>query len=85
MSENQGFNAVRIEWQLLEFPRGARVLQGIPIQYQDRVEVTGLRPSPLPHHRTSGFPHPAVGPGDLTCGREIRWNKEPVAVKGTVG
>ena len=26
----------------------------------DRVEVTGLRPSPLPHHRTCGFPHTAV-------------------------
>ena len=23
--------------------------------------MTGLRPSPLPHHRTCGFPHPAVG------------------------
>jgi hypothetical protein len=28
---------------------------------QDRVEMTGLRPSSLPHHRTCGFPHPAVG------------------------
>jgi hypothetical protein len=32
-------------------------------QTRDRVEVTGLRPLPLPHHRTCGFPHPAVGPG----------------------
>jgi len=31
----------------------------------DRVEVTGLRPLPLPHHRTCGFPHPAVEPGGL--------------------
>jgi methylisocitrate lyase len=28
----------------------------------DRVGLTGLRPSALPHHRTCGFPHPAVGP-----------------------
>jgi hypothetical protein len=28
----------------------------------DRVEVTGLRPLPLPHHRTCGLPHPAVEP-----------------------
>ncbi len=27
----------------------------------DRVGLTGLRPSALPHHRTCGFPHPAVG------------------------
>ena len=26
----------------------------------DRVALTGLRPSGLPHHRTCGFPHPAV-------------------------
>jgi Fic family protein len=37
----------------------------------DRVGVTGLRPSPLPHHRTCGFPHPAVEPGDLIR-RKIR-------------
>ena len=29
----------------------------------DQVGVTGLRPSPLPHHRTSGCSHPAVGAG----------------------
>ena len=29
---------------------------------KDRVEVTGLRPSPLPHHRTCRFQHPAVEP-----------------------
>ena len=28
---------------------------------RERVGVTGLRPSPLPHHRTCGFPHPAIG------------------------
>ena len=28
---------------------------------RDRVELTGLRPSALPHHRTYGFPYPAVG------------------------
>ena len=31
----------------------------------DRLGVTGLRPSPLPHHRTCGFPHPAVGTNGL--------------------
>ena len=36
----------------------------------DRVGLTGLRPSALPHHRTCGFPHPAVEPGDLK-GRKI--------------
>lgn len=29
---------------------------------KDRVEVAGLRPPPLPHHRTCGFPHPAIEP-----------------------
>ncbi|MCU0836466.1 MAG: hypothetical protein MUC77_18845, partial [Chromatiaceae bacterium] len=33
---------------------------------QDRVGLTGLRPSALPHHRTCGFPHPAVEPGGLS-------------------
>ncbi len=31
---------------------------------RDRVGVTGFRPSPLPHHRTCGFPHPAIEPRD---------------------
>jgi len=31
----------------------------------NRVEVTESRPSPLPHHRTCGFPHPAVGTSSL--------------------
>ena len=29
----------------------------------DRVERPGLRPAALPHHRTCGFPHPAVEAG----------------------
>ncbi len=29
----------------------------------DRVELTGFRPSALPHHRTCGFPHTAVESG----------------------
>ena len=37
------------------------------IDKADRLGVTGLRPSPLPHHRTCGFPHPAVEPCDLRC------------------
>jgi len=28
----------------------------------DRVEVTGLRPSPLPHHRQCGFPQRRLDP-----------------------
>lgn len=28
--------------------------------FADRVEWPGLRPATLPHHRTCGFPHPAV-------------------------
>ncbi len=37
----------------------------------DRVGLTGLRPSALPHHRTCGFPHPAVGPGHRLRGGEV--------------
>jgi len=33
-----------------------------PPSDHDRVEDTGLRPCPLPHHRTYGFPYPAVEP-----------------------
>jgi hypothetical protein len=32
---------------------------------QGRVEVTGLRPLPFPHHRTCGLPHPVGGPSGL--------------------
>ncbi len=35
------------------------------VRGNDRVEVTVLLPSPLPHHRTCGFPHPAVGPSGV--------------------
>ncbi|PKM33047.1 MAG: hypothetical protein CVV06_20810, partial [Gammaproteobacteria bacterium HGW-Gammaproteobacteria-10] len=44
------------------------VIQRFQIQSMvstNRVEMAGLRPSSLPHHRTCGFPHPAVEPGDL--------------------
>ena len=38
----------------------------------DRVGLTGLRPSALPHHRTCGFPHPAVEEGDRSwSGRQV--------------
>jgi hypothetical protein len=33
---------------------------------RNRVGLTGLRPSALPHHRTCGFPHPAVEPSGLS-------------------
>jgi hypothetical protein len=32
----------------------------IGIEVADRVESRGLRPVTLPHHRTCGFPHPAI-------------------------
>ena len=36
----------------------------------DRVGYRGLRPGTLPHHRTYGFPYPAVGPSGLTACRK---------------
>jgi len=38
--------------------------------------VTGLRPPPLPHHRTCGFPHPAVEPS------LVGWAKPPAHPTG---
>ena len=32
-------------------------------RWLDRMGLRGLRPAALPHHRTCGFPHPAVEPG----------------------
>ena len=37
-----------------------------PSRQLDRVGLTGLRPSALPHHRTCGFPHPVVEPSSLS-------------------
>ena len=38
----------------------------------DRVGHRGLHPGTLPHHRTCGFPHPAVErSGPLRGGREV--------------
>jgi hypothetical protein len=42
-----------------------------------RVEVTGLRPSPLPHHRASGFPHTAVGSVKVYKTRRDRIESNP--------
>ena len=38
-----------------------------------------LRPVTLPHHRTCGFPHPAVEQGGFlfSCFREVPWYDEP--------
>ena len=33
-------------------------------QTLDRMGPRGLRPVSLPHHRTCGFPHPAVEPSN---------------------
>ena len=49
----------------------------------DRVGYRGLRPGTLPHHRTYGFPYPAVGPGGLPACREIRWHHESVTLQIT--
>src|SRR5713101_6105823 len=38
----------------------------------DRVGCRGLRPGTLPHHRTCGFPHPAVGPSRVLPSRTRR-------------
>ena len=50
--------------------RKIKAVQGfMPITHKvneiDRVGLTGLRPSVLPHHRTCGFPHTAVESGKL--------------------
>ena len=38
---------------------------GIVVGIVDRVGSRGLRPVSLPHHRTCGFPHPAVEIGGV--------------------
>src|SRR5258708_38438315 len=38
----------------------------------DRVGCRGLRTDTLPHHRTCGFPHPAVGPSRVLPSRTRR-------------
>ena len=47
----------------------------------DRVGYRGLRPGTLPHHRTYGFPYPAVGPGGLPAGRNLRWHHKSVTLQ----
>jgi len=45
----------------------------------DRVGCRGLRPGTLPHHRTCGFPHPAVErSGPSHGGRKVGWHPKPV-------
>ena len=46
-----------------------------------RVGCRGLRPGTLPHHRTYGFPYPALGPGGLPAGREIRRHHKSIALQ----
>ncbi len=41
------------------------VTQAACIHISDRVGSRGLRPVSLPHHRTCGFPHPAVETGGV--------------------
>ena len=60
----------------------SRVFQQSP-HGNDRVECRGLRPGTLPHHRTCGFPHPAVEASVLTT-RQIRWHKKAVTTKCVV-
>ena len=47
----------------------------------DRVGYRGLRPGTLPHHRTYGFPYPAVGPSGLTACRKTGRSPEPTACR----
>ena len=49
----------------------------------DRMGPRGLRPVTLPHHRTCGFPHPAVEQGGFSFSsfREVPWYDEPVFVE----
>ena len=47
----------------------------------DRVELTGLRPLALPHHRTCGFPHPVVESSGL-CPRKLPRQGEPETIEG---
>ncbi len=42
-----------------------------------------MRPSALPHHRTCGLPHPAVGPSGLWR-HKIRWHIETPALESSV-
>ena len=35
----------------------------------DRVALTGLHPLRLPHHRTCGFPHPAIADRAVLTGQ----------------
>ena len=44
-------------------------------------EITIVFKTAEPHHRTYGFPYPAVGPGDLPTRRKIRWHDQPVALQ----
>jgi hypothetical protein len=45
---------------------------------QDRVELTGLHPLALPHHRTCGFPHPAVESSGFRFLRKLPRQNEAV-------
>src|SRR5580658_7815600 len=50
----------------------------------DRVEVAGLRPPPLPHHRTCGFPHTAVESSNLLSGTSRRRIASNFAPRGSL-
>ena len=57
--------AADVRRRILAGTRGDRLGRGsFDLQFGpgcDRVGCRGLRPGTLPHHRTCGFPHPAVG------------------------
>lgn len=52
---------------------------------RNRVEVTGLRPLPLPHHRTCGLPHPAVEPSGFKLPQDPMEHINPNAGDGRIG
>jgi hypothetical protein len=49
---------------------------------KDRVELTGLHPLALPHHRTCGFPHPAVESSGFLFLRKLPRQNEAVPCQG---
>jgi hypothetical protein len=49
-----------LQWHWALPPAGTDLRSTNLHESQDRVECRGLRPGTLPHHRTCGFPHPAV-------------------------
>ena len=52
----------------------------VEVLSEDQVGSPGFRPVSLLHHRTCGFPHPAVEPSESRY-RKIRWHEEAVTTQ----